>query len=167
MLIRKTEPRDIKAAAEIYDQAKKYMRENGNPTQWDGDYPNERDVTEDMEKGIGYVCEDNGEIVAVFIFAVGEDKDYKEIYDGEWKNDDEYAVIHRIAVKYHGRGIVDFCFSECFKMYPNIKMDTHRNNKPMQKVLARAGFEYCGVIHVEDPSRPEEENYYLAYQKTK
>ena len=47
-----------------------------------------------------------------------------------------------------GKGIIDFCFSECFKIHSNLKIDTHRDNIPMQKVLLRNGFEYCGISFI-------------------
>ena len=100
-----------------------------------------------------------GEVVAVFAFAIGNEPTYKTIYEGEWLNDEPYAYIHRIAVKKHGMGIVDFCFSECFKMHRNLKIDTHRDNIPMQKVLLRGGFQLCGVIYLESGDER------LAYQK--
>ena len=80
---------------------------------------------------------------------------------GRIEGDSPYSVIHRIAVKYHGRGIVDFCFNECFLELPNIKIDTHRDNIPMQKCLLRNGFEYCGIIYLKDGTER------LAYQKEK
>lgn len=159
MLIRKTKPCDIQEISEIYCNAKKYMRENGNPTQWKDSYPNAESATLDMEEGIGYVCVDNGEIVAVFAFCVGNEKTYDKIYDGEWLNGEPYAYIHRIAVKKHGVGIVDFCFKECFKKYGNLKIDTHENNIPMQKVLLRNGFRLCGKILLENGEER------LAFQK--
>lgn len=159
MLIRKTKECDIASISEIYALAKQYMRNAGNPSQWSSDYPNESTARADMEKGIGYVCEDSGEIVAAFAFAVEDEKTYEKIYDGQWLNNAPYAYIHRIAVKKHGCGIVDFCFSECFKLHPNLKIDTHRDNIPMQKVLMRNGFRYCGIIYLENGDER------LAYQK--
>lgn len=162
MLIRKTEPRDLDAIDRIYSEAKAFMREHGNMNQWNyGGYPNRESAEADMKDGIGYVCEDDGEIVAVFMFKVGEDKTYKIIYDGKWQNNEPYAAIHRVAVKKHGKGIVDFCFDFCFGEYPNLKIDTHRDNIPMQKVLLRNGFKYCGIIHLESGDER------LAYQKTR
>lgn len=161
MLIRKTEEKDLAAISEIYSLAKQYMRASGNLNQWSGEYPNIDSAREDMEKGIGYVCEDKDEVVAVFAFEIGEEKTYNQIYDGAWLNGDKYAYIHRIAVKKHGCGIVDFCFSECFKTHHNLKIDTHRDNIPMQKVLLRNGFSYCGIIYL---LNGEER---LAYQKIK
>ena len=67
--------------------------------------------------------------------------------------------MHRIAVLRHGKGVVDFCINECFKVFPNLKIDTHRDNIPMQKVLKRNGFCYCGIIYLESGDER------LAFQK--
>ena len=161
MIIRKTEPADLFAIGEIYEKAKRFMRESGNPTQWDDGKPNIDTAREDMENGVGYVAEENGEILAVFMFNIGNDVTYDKIYNGEWKNAEPYAVIHRIAVKEQGRGLIGYCIDECFKTFPNLKIDTHRNNIPMQKALLKRGFEYCGIIYLENGDER------LAYQKTK
>lgn len=162
MFIRPATHQDLACVAEIYDNARRFMRENGNPNQWGGKYPNEYDVEMGIENGTSYVLEDNGEIVATFYFKThADDPTYRKIYAGEWKNQEPYAVIHRIAVKYYGRRLVDFCFNECFKIMPNIKIDTHKDNIPMQKCLERAGFEYCGIIYLESGDER------IAFQKTK
>ena len=57
--------------------------------------------------------------------------------------------------------IIDFCFNKCFEMFQNLRIDTHRDNIPMQKVLKRNGFEYCGIIYLENGDER------LAYQKIK
>ncbi len=165
MIIRLAKMSDVIAANEIYENARKFMTENGNPTQWSGEYPNAFDIKEGIKHGTSYVCEDNGEIVATFHFDPNaDDPTYRKIYEGEWLNDEPYSVIHRIAVKYHGRGIIDFCFNECFKITPNIKIDTHEDNIPMRKCLLRNGFKYCGIIYVEWLG-PEGKR--IAFQKVK
>ncbi len=161
MIIRKSCEADIPEIDYIYAEAKKYMHSNGNPNQWNNAYPNAESAAEDINNGIGYVCEDNGEVVAVFAFCIGVEKTYNKIYNGEWLDALPYAYIHRIAVKHRGMGIVDFCFNECFKLYPNLKIDTHRDNIPMQKVLCRNGFKRCGIIYLDNGDER------LAYQKNK
>ena len=149
MFIRLANEADVFAADEIYKNARKFMAESGNPSQWSGEYPNGYDVLEGIKKGTSYVCEEAGEVVATFHFeANADDPTYHKTYDGKWKSNEPYGVIHRIAVKYHGRGIVDFCFNECFKIIPNIKIDTHEDNIPMKKCLLRNGFELCGTIYL-------------------
>lgn len=159
MFIREATAADVNEANEIYNQARKYMRQSGNLYQWPEAYPGAADILEDIPSGKSFVVEDNGEIVGVFHFHIGEDVTYLKIYEGAWKNDDPYAVIHRVAVKYHGKGIADLIYSECYKRFPNLKIDTHRDNIPMQKSLEKNGFEYCGITHL---LNGEER---LAYQK--
>ena len=149
MIIRKTKIADTAECDAIYAAAREYMINAGNPDQWSGAYPNTVEILSDIAGGCGYVVEDEGEIVAVFYFAPGPDSTYAQIYEGEWKSDEPYAVIHRVAVKHHGRGIIDFIFSECYKAAGHLRIDTHKDNIPMQKVLKRNGFEYCGIIHIE------------------
>ena len=132
MIIRKTKIADMAACEEIYASAREYMRSSGNPDQWKNSYPGTVEILSDIASGCGYVVEDKGEV----------------IYDGEWKSDAPYGVIHRVAVKHHGMGIIDFIFSECFNAAGHLRIDTHKDNIPMQKVLRRCGFEYCGIIHL-------------------
>ena len=161
MIFRKATDRDTEASLAIYEAARKFMKENGNPTQWEGEYPGRADIERDIELGYSYVVEDCGEVVGVCHFHIGADKTYEEIEGGAWLNDDEFGVIHRIAVKERQRGVARFIYDECFSRIPNIKIDTHEDNIPMKRSLAKAGFVYCGVIYVLN-HQPR-----VAYQKTK
>lgn len=148
MKIRLAKEKDVAFADEIYKNAKAFMAKNGNPDQWSDDYPSGKDVLSGISDGTSYVCEDGGEIVATFYFKVGEDPTYIKIYDGEWLSPAPYAVIHRIAVKYPGRGIIGFIFDECSKLHSHLKIDTHEDNLPMQAALKKAGFKHCGTIYL-------------------
>lgn len=159
MQIRKSTNADLSQIGIIYENAKKFMRETGNPNQWNGDRPNAETAREDIENGIGYVAEENGKILAVFMFSQEKDPTYAKIYDGAWLSDAPYGVIHRIAVAEQGRGIIDFCINECFAKCGNLRIDTHRDNLPMQRALLKRGFVYCGIIHLENGDER------LAYQK--
>ena len=110
MLIRNTEARDLEAVMEIYSKAREFMRENGNGTQWGKTHPARELIEADVLSQDGYVVEENGEIIGTFFFKIGEDPTYKVIHGGRWINDGKYGVIHRIAVKYHGCGIVGFVY---------------------------------------------------------
>ncbi|MBQ7386665.1 MAG: GNAT family N-acetyltransferase [Clostridia bacterium] len=161
MIIRKTCEDDLPRIGEIYENAKRFMRATGNPDQWSTGTPNIDTAREDMERGVGYVAEDSGEVVAVFMFSLGADPTYAKIYDGEWLSDAPYGVIHRIAVAEQGQGIIDFCINECFALCENLRIDTHRDNIPMQRALTKRGFKYCGIIRLENGDER------LAYQKIK
>lgn len=159
MLIRNTEAHDLEAVMEIYASAREFMRDNGNGSQWGQTHPRRELIEADIENKNGYVVEENDEIVGTFFFKIGEDPTYKVIHGGEWIKDGEYGVIHRIAVKHHGRGIVGFVYNHCFEIINNLRIDTHKDNIPMQRSLEKAGFKYCGIIHIDSGDER------IAYQK--
>lgn len=159
MKIRKTVEADLSRIGEIYENAKRFMRESGNPNQWNEGTPNIDTARADMESGVGYVAEENGEVVAAFMFSLDGEPTYAKIYGGAWLNDAPYGVIHRIAVAEQGRGIIGFCIDECFRRCQNLRIDTHRDNSPMQRALTKHGFQYCGIIYLENGDER------LAYQK--
>ena len=159
MYIRKTTPADLPQIGEIYESAKRFMRENGNPNQWNSGTPNVHTAKEDMERGVGYVVEEDDKIIAVFMFSLDGESTYAKIYDGEWINGAPYGVIHRIAVAEQGKGIIGYCIDECFARCQNLRIDTHRDNLPMQRALLKRGFQYCGIIYLENGDER------FAYQK--
>lgn len=161
MQIRKTDDADLFAIGEIYESAKRFMRESGNPNQWNSGTPNIETARADMEAGVGYVVVEDGEILATFMFSQDGEPTYANIYEGNWINDAPYGVIHRIAVKEQGKGIIGFCIDECFAKCQNLRVDTHRDNLPMQRALTKRGFSYCGIIYLENGDER------LAYQKTR
>ena len=161
MTVRPATYADVDMANEIYVSAREFMKSAGNPTQWDGAHPSREDIIEGIADGTSYVCCDGDEVVATFYFKIGKEPCYRVIYDGEWLDAEPYAAIHRIAVKYPGRRIADECFDYCKSQFDSIKIDTHRDNIPMQRCLARQGFVYCGIIHLENGEER------LAYQYKK
>jgi len=148
MNIRKTTAADVSEAADIYDRARAFMRENGNKDQWSVGGPDAEQICKDIDVGASYVVEDGGEIVGVFFFFVGDDPTYKSIYGGAWRSDKRYAVIHRVAVKYNGRGIAGTIFDYCYSRHAHLRIDTHKDNIPMQRSLAKNGFVACGTIYL-------------------
>lgn len=150
--IRKTEERDIEKVLSIYEQARKFMAEAGNPGQWTGGYPAEEDLRRDMERGGSYVCLENGEIAATFFFLVAEEPTYRVIREGKWLNEEPYGVVHRVASASRGRGLASHCLSWCLKQCHNVRIDTHRDNIPMQNMLGKLGFARCGIVYMEDGS---------------
>lgn len=161
MLIRNTRLSDLDEVMKIYAMARDFMREGGNPDQWGISYPPRELIESDIADRCGYVIENEGEIVGTFFFKTGPDPTYLKIYGGKWLNDDEYGVIHRIAVKYKGRNIISEAFNYCSRLIGSIRIDTHRQNVPMQKALEKHGFCYCGVIYLESGDER------IAYQRTR
>lgn len=142
--------RDLDAIASIYAEARAYMKETGNADQWGTRYPEAAQILRDIDENSLYTVGIDGEIAAVFYFRIGNDDSYRTI-DGAWQNDAPYAVIHRVAVsdRFRGRGVARAIFDECYARYPNLKIDTHENNLPMQRSLERNGFRRCGTVYTE------------------
>ncbi len=148
--IRRATAEDMDVILAIYDSARSFMREVGNASQWTGGYPSREMISANIEKGALYLCVEDGALLGVFYYAVEDDPTYRSIYGGEWQNDLPYAVIHRIAVspEARGRGVAGFIFDACYQKHPNIRIDTHRDNIPMQRALAKSGFKPCGIIYL-------------------
>ena len=158
--IRKATMEDLSAILSIYENARSFMAASGNPDQWGATYPPREQVEEDISSGDFYVCEAEGCIHAAFWFAPGEDPAY-QVIEGAWKNDEPYAVLHRVVSSGEKRGMMDVIVRWAFEKFPNLRMDTHERNLPMQRAMERNGFERCGVIYVR-PGAPR-----IAYHKTK
>ena len=150
MKIRNSTPADLPAMEAIYADARRFMAESGNPTQWVDGYPRREVLEEDIALGRSYVCDDESGICATFVYAVMEDPTYLNIYEGAWKAPGPYGVVHRIAAAKRSRGVAGFCLDWCYEKCGNVRIDTHRNNIPMQKALKKYGFEYCGIIYLEN-----------------
>ena len=121
------------------------MKENNNPNQWKNTNPPTSQIIEDIKNEDSYVCLEQDEIVGVFFFKVHIDPTYLVI-NGKWLNDEEYGVIHRIASKYNKKGIASFIINWCKQKTNNIRIDTHHDNLPMQNLLLKHNFKYCGII---------------------
>ncbi|MFI3247751.1 MAG: GNAT family N-acetyltransferase [Rikenellaceae bacterium] len=147
MEITKAKATDIEPIMRIYGSAKEFMKRSGNPTQWVDGYPSKELVMGDIEFGRLYICRDSdGDIVAVFCYFIANDPTYDVIYDGEWLNDGEYGVVHRIASSGKVRRVSDYCLEWCYAQHPNMRIDTHSDNITMQSALQRLGYTQCGVI---------------------
>ena len=160
MHVRKANIEDVKAMQDIIRAAKVFMRETGNPNQWNHkDYP-EALIPQDVENGNGYVIEEDGRTVGTFTFIIGRDPTYDVIEDGSWIDDDKtYGTIHRIASDGSSRGLLEAALDFCFSLIDNIRIDTHDDNKLMQHKVLKNGFSRRGIIYVADGT-PR-----IAYQK--
>jgi len=149
MEIRKTTNRDLNQVMEIYAYARDYMKTQGNPNQWHDSHPPQAVVEADIKAGLSYVCIHEDEIAAVFYFNVEEEPTYSKI-KGRWLNNEPYGVVHRIARGPKGKGAGVYALNWCAKQHPNIRIDTHRDNAPMLKLLENLGYTYCGVVWMEN-----------------
>ena len=149
---------DFQRLEEIFSDARKRMALNGNPDQWKDNRPSAELIKRDIQEGHSYVIEENDRIVATFACIPGIEKTYLEI-DGKWLDDEEYVTIHRIASDGSVKGVFKAAL-ECAKSFKkDVRIDTHKDNKPMLHLMEKYGFVYCGIIIVDDCSQR------LAFQK--
>ena len=68
MKIRKTHPADLDEVMLIYREAREFMINTGNPTQWWDGYPPRALIEQDIAEGDSFVVEEDGQILAVFLY---------------------------------------------------------------------------------------------------
>ncbi len=150
---------DLSEIEDLYEGARLFMRETGNPTQWGTRYPSTELIISDIENGELYVAVGE-DIEAVFVFTESEDPTYSYI-EGRWLNDLPHRAVHRVASRGKVKGMLSRIMDHCFSYCNNIKIDTHRDNTVMQNALSRYGFQSCGIIFLENGEER------IAYQMTK
>jgi hypothetical protein len=153
LTIRPARPDDLAAIRAIFETAVRYMRSEGNLTQWAGEgFPGDR-AASDIEKGQLFVGTDEEDAPHfVFAFIIGDDPTYQVIEDGKWPSDAPYGTIHRAAHDTQVHGVMKAIVPWCLMRIPTVRCDTHADNKTMQKKLLECGFRYCGIIYVSDGS---------------
>ncbi|MBI6021782.1 GNAT family N-acetyltransferase [Clostridium perfringens] len=149
---------DLDQIVEIIELSKKYLKET-KVDQWQDGYPAKEDLRRDIESGNSYVLTNKDEIVATTVISLYGESTYNSIFNGEWITNEEYIVMHRVAVhdRYKGKGIFKELIKEAENLALNkgifsIKIDTHRDNISMQKAVLKNDFKKCGIIYLEDGS---------------
>ncbi|MDO4938710.1 MAG: GNAT family protein [Lachnospiraceae bacterium] len=152
MKIRKAETKDLEPILSVMDAARAFMRSSGNFSQWNGmNYPGYF-VEGDIEKGNGYVAENDCRVCGYFAFIKGDDPCYRKI-EGDWlDNELPYAAIHRVASDGTCSGLMEAILAFAFTNINNIRIDTHEDNAPMRHKLDKNGFTYCGTVWMTDGS---------------
>ena len=180
MNFRKSTFDDVDRILEIIEKAKIELKKLGLD-QWQKGYPDRGVIENDIKLGISYVLEDiekneNGvksqsftKILGTIVLSPKKEIPYSKI-EGKWITNDDYIVIHRLAVnsEIKNKGIatkiLEFSEKECIKnKILSIKADTHENNEPMKRFLEKNGFSYCGVIYLNKGTDIGEKR--IAYEK--
>ncbi len=151
---------ELSRILEIYDIAKAYMRESGNPNQWNGAYPDPELLREDIRKQRLYVIKKDGRIHGVFMLLLEEEPTYSFIEDGSWREGETpYGTIHRLAGDGEVKGLFAKCVAFCEGKVMYLRADTHFDNHTMQHLLEKNGFERRGIIYLKNGDSR------IAYQK--
>lgn len=152
LAIRPAQAGDLAAIRQVYAAARRFMVENGNPSQWGDGFPPQELLETDLREGRLYVMMQGERVCAAFVLALGEDPTYREIEQGEWLSDSRYGTIHRLASDGSCQGVFERCVAFCREQWPHLRVDTHQDNRVMRHLIERAGFRRCGIIHVADGS---------------
>lgn len=162
--IRKSEMCDLDNIMPLFELARATMKTLGID-QWQNGYPYRENIEEDIKNGESYVVTDDGCIIATFMLMKRNEPTYDTVYGGKWlDNGDEYATVHRITVapskreksgnlqdKPVSRMIMDYAkaFAKENGLTAGVKVDTHKGNIAMRKMLEKNGFVHCGTILLE------------------
>lgn len=145
---------DIDNVMRIVEAAKLRLRDRG-VDQWQRGYPCRESIEADMAAGVGMALRDDDGIAAYGAVIFTGEPAYDHIRDGEWLTAGPYAVVHRLCVAEErlGRGCaVEFMRRmEAFvrERVKSIRIDTHPDNIPMQGLIRKCGFTYCGDVTIE------------------
>jgi GNAT superfamily N-acetyltransferase len=151
MVIRLSTTADIDAIMACITDAQALLRSHG-VDQWQDGYPTAEIILADIARGESFVVIEDKSVVATAVISFAGEPTYTTI-EGEWKNCNPYAVIHRLAVRNSARGngyakaIFDYTERLCTERgVSDIRVDTHADNRIMQRLLDGLGYSYCGVI---------------------
>ena len=157
-MIRKAIKSDLLEIKSIVAKARELMKASGNVNQWVDGYPSSEVL---FRSGKAYLLLRENKAVAYFAMIDDPDPTYNSIAEGSWLNNYSYGVLHRIASNGETKGVFKEILFYASEHYSNIRIDTHHDNKIMQRLLEKNRFVYCGIIFLADGS-PR-----LAYQRIK
>ncbi len=163
MEIRHSTEQDFERIMELYEQARFFMAEHGNPNQWGStQWPPAQLIHDDILHNTNYVCVHENIIVGTFFFLAGNDIEptYQNIENGKWIGNNSYGVVHRLAGDGSVKGIGKFCLDWAYRQCGHLRVDTHSDNVIIQNLLMKMNFLYCGIIYVTADNSPR-----LAYEK--
>ncbi len=144
------EQKDLDEIMGLIENSRKLMIANGNPNQWPQGYPGREMITADLAQGDCRIIKCKNAVAGSFVVKNGPDPSYQKIFEGHWQDSSPYIVIHRVTSNPGFHGIFDAIIAYCVKINRHIRIDTHKDNTIMQHLLKKHGFEYCGIIHIEN-----------------
>lgn len=156
MIFRNTQEKDCRQVVCLWRQAQAYFKEAGID-QWQDGYPNEESLAEDMAGGESYVLaeEETGQVLATAFISFAGEPDYEQIYEGSWQYQEPYGVIHRVAVapERKGQGLAGVLIRQAEALcrrqgIGSLRIDTHEDNRSMQRMLVKNGFFKRGTIYL-------------------
>ena len=157
-ILRKAQIPEAEIIWQILQQAIERRRKDGS-NQWQDGYPNQEVVKTDISLGKGYVLEIDNAIAAYAALVFNDEPAYNEII-GDWLTNDDFLVIHRVAVSddFLGKGIAVLLFQKLEEFAKenqvfSIKVDTNFDNLAMLHILEKLDYQYCGEVYFRGSAR--------------
>lgn len=146
---------DREKIEKIYEDGSLKLKSLGI-NQWQGnEKPNLNNFSNLNENKIIYVLEDK-EIIVSTLIIYDKDDDYENNLVGTWNSPKPYVALHRIATlsgarkKGYGRKIIEFAESYARENnFKSVRIDTHRENKPMQNLLSSMEYNFVGLVFLD------------------
>lgn len=150
---------DIDAMTSIFDEARGTIGKLGID-QWQDGYPRLSDINKDLDlRSSRVIVDDFGNVIGTFSLFFDGEPTYDRIFDGHWLSGDEnilYLTIHRVAIlvshrgKGYAREMLEYSEEEARRAgLSSLRIDTHRGNVVMRRMLEKNGFHYCGIIYLD------------------
>ena len=149
-MIRKAAKHDMTEDSEILDLTVNEMNSYNN-TQWDENYPQEKDFINDIQKGDLFVTEREEKLVGFICINKVEPVEY---YGLNWSLNEDAMIVHRMAVnpdyRRSGIGTELMKFADELALENNIrylKTDTYSINTKMNALFKKCGYDFIGEMN--------------------
>lgn len=151
MQIRPARTEDYSSIRSIITDAQHFIASSGSD-QWQDGYPEPERISLDIQTGIGFVAEEDSHVCAYYVLSPAHEPNYDSL--GSWLNPSgNYLTVHRMAIASGSRGtglgktMLEFaCEFARSRGILSVRADTHRMNKPMQGLMRKCGFTFCGEV---------------------
>lgn len=162
-MIRKAAKGDLAEIMEIIRETVGEMRTYGN-TQWDENYPQEKDFAGDISRGDLYVDERDGVVAGFICVNQVEPVEYEDL---DWSSKEQAMVVHRMAVnpKFRRKGIASGMMEYADDLARSsgidyMKTDTYSVNPNMNALFIKCGYKFVGEMSFLAKEKP-----FNAYEK--
>ena len=133
--------------------------------QWQTGFPDSESLTDDLKSGrcFAFITE-QGTIAAMTRLNLEPEEMYEHLKSGAWLTGKTgYATTHRTVVSpaFRSTGLSDRLLEEAARRAKeagciSLRVDTHRDNRPMRALIARQGFTECCTFLLPYPDKDPE-----------
>ena len=156
-MITKAKLSDVKEIMEIINTTVEEMKSYNN-TQWDDNYPQDKDFEKDIKQGDLYIEIEDENIKGFICVNYIEPIEYSDL---EWSSNEKCMVVHRMSVnsKFRNSGIgsklMNFAEQLAIKNgVKYLKTDTYSINTKMNSLFKKFNYEFVGEMNFLGKEKP-------------